>query len=600
MLKFELNSIMSFGRVLEIDLSSRDVKRYTVDSNTVKKYLGGRGIGLYLIYKMGLKVEDVDPYGAENPLIIASGPLCGTRIPMSSRTTAVFKSPLTNRWNYSTVGGSLAAYMRYSGVDILVLKGVSEKPTYIVIEGDSIEFKDASNLWGLDTMETESKLRREYSDSAVITIGPAGENLIPYAIINHEYWREFGREGAGAVMGSKKVKAVIFKPVEKSVGIADESMYKEVLRDLLKKCASPLTAFYREKGTPGAIDIANKLGFFPTYYWTEVRLPNWEDRISWEKVIKERYLVKHEACLYCPVACRKRVRSSKYNIEHDIDYEEVYSIAGLTGVSDMDDVIYLADLIDRMGLDVITLGNVIGFTIYLSKKGVLKEKFEWGDTNAIKELIINTAKRVGLGELTSLGVKNMAEKLNVANEAIHVKGLEPAGYDPRTLKGMALNNAIAERGADHVWSSAYVFDMANNGARRFEVSEAKVKDIMDLEERNTIYDSAILCKFGRGVYDWQSLVNALNAVTGFNYTIDELRDVARRIIILQRYMNKTSIEDDGLPARWFKETVKLNGVECIVKEDEWRYMVSKYYELRGYDDRGIPKEDTLRNLGIIE
>ncbi|MCG2880822.1 MAG: aldehyde ferredoxin oxidoreductase family protein [Vulcanisaeta sp.] len=584
------------GRVLRIDLKRGEVRYDMTDEKIAKSFIGGRGLGLRLIFDMGLDVDSVDPLGPENPLIIATGPLGGTRLPMATRAAAIFKSPLTNRWSYSTVGGTLGAYMKYAGVDAVVITGSSDKPLHIIISDGKVELRDARDLWGLDTVETERAIKREFRDSAVLTIGPAGENRVPYACIGHEHWRQFGRTGGGAVMGSKGIKAITFIPTSKAVDVADDKLYQDLVRSLGKQAVTnPGMAPYRQGGTVRLIDVANNMGFFPSIYWTRVVLPGWEG-ISWEKTLKPRYFIKNGSCLYCPVACHKVVRSS--NGEYDLEYETTMALGGLTGINDPQKLIDLAELADRLGFDTISLGNTIAFLIYLGERGIVKGAPRWGDYDGIRELIINTAYRRGLGELAALGVKAISEKLGVQDLAIHVKGLEPAAYDPRTLKGMILNYAISERGADHLWSSAYAVDIAGQAGGRFATGEEKVRAVMDLEERNALYDSMLLCKFGRALYTWDVIRDALNAVTGFSYTTDELRETARRIIVLHRYMNKTTIEQDKLPPRWFREPVEYEGKKYVVSEEEWFFMVRKYYELRGYDEEGRPKPETLLKLGI--
>jgi len=356
-----------FGNLLRIDLSNETSEWIELDEEYTYKFLGGRGLGLYLIYREGLYKRDVHPLSPDNPLIILSGPLCGTRLPMATRATAVFKSPLTNRWNYSTVGGTLAAKMRYSGVDILYIEGRSDRSMYLYIGGDEIGFYDASDLIGLDTVETEHQLWDKYGRNvAVLTIGPAGENLVPYSLINHEEWRQFGREGGGAVMGSKNLKAIVFKPIKNMVPVSDVDRYKVILRDMVKKSISPLTKSYRSAGTLGLIDVANEMGFFPSYYWEKVVLDGWEN-ISWGGVLEKEYFIKPDACLYCPVSCHRVMRSDG-DKTYDLEYESTMALGGLTGINDPHQIISLCELADRMGLDTISLGNSIAFAIYLERE----------------------------------------------------------------------------------------------------------------------------------------------------------------------------------------------------------------------------------------
>ncbi|GGP20082.1 aldehyde ferredoxin oxidoreductase [Thermocladium modestius] len=583
------------GRIIWVDLSG-SVRIDEVRERDARMFVGGRGLGLKLVMDMGLDVDAVNPYGPENPFILATGPLGGTRIPLATRAAAIFKSPLTNRWSYSTVGGTLGAYMKYSGVDVVVIRGVSAKPIHLIVGDGKVEIKDAGDLWGLDTVETEHAIKREFRDAAVLTIGPAGENGVPYACIGHEEWRQFGRTGAGAVMGSKRIKAITFVPTNKAVQVASDEAYHELVKEFGRLAvANPGMVAYRQGGTVRLIDVGNGMGFFPSIYWTKVVMPHWED-ISWEKSLRTNYFIKNGACLYCPVACHKVVKSS--GGEYDLEYETVMALGGLTGISDPREVIDLAELADRLGFDTVSLGNSVALLMYLGERGLVRGAPSWGDYVGVRQLIIDTAHRRGLGKLVSLGVKALAEELGVPDLAIHVKGLEPAAYDPRTLKGMALNNSISERGADHLWSSAYAIDIAGQGGGRFAVGEEKIRAIMDVEERNALYDSLLLCKFGRAIYSWDAIRNALNAVTGMGYTNDELRNVARRIIVLHRYLNKTTMKQDRLPPRWLREPVEYEGKQYVVAEEEWSYMVRKYYELRGYDEEGKPRRETLEELGL--
>ncbi|WP_291766186.1 aldehyde ferredoxin oxidoreductase family protein [Caldivirga sp. UBA161] len=585
------------GRILRFNLSNGSLSIDNVKESWARLFIGGRGLGLRLIMDMGLKLSDVNPYGPENPLIIATGPLGGTRIPLATRAIALFKSPLNNRWNYSTVGGTLGAYLKYSGLDALVLTGASSKPVYLIVSDGKVEVRDAGELWGLDTVETERALKRSFKDSAVLTIGPAGENKVPYAAINHEEWRQFGRTGGGAVMGSKMIKAIVFLPVSKNVDVANVKEYEDLVKSLGKLAVTnPGEQSLRNGGTVRLIDVGNNMGFFPSIYWTRVVMPGWE-KISWEKVLKPMYLLKNGACLYCPVACHKVVKSSTGG--YDLEYETSMALGGLTGINNPEELIELGELADRLGFDSISLGNSIAFIIYLGEIGIIKDAPKWGDYEGIRRLIIDAAYRRGLGELAALGTKGIGEKLGVGELAIHVKGLEPAGYDPRTLKGMILNNAVSERGADHLWSMAYSIDIAGQGGGRFATGSEKVAAVMDFEERSTLYDSMLLCKFGRYIYDWEAMRNVLNAVTGFNYTISDLKEAAQRIIVMHRYMNGTTIEQDRLPPRWLKEPVVYEGKSYVVTEEEWVGMVKEYYRLRGYDERGVPKPETLVKLGIL-
>ena len=586
-----------FGRLIRVDLSSGRSTVERVPEAEVKAFLGGRGLGLRLGWMTGFR-RGHDPFSPEAPFILASGPLAGTGIPMSSRAVAVFVSPLTMRWSYSTVGGSIAVDMRYAGADVLLVTGRAPRPSYILVEDGRAEVRDASDLWGLGTFEAERRLKDVHGrESSVAVIGPAGENLVRFASINHETWRQFGRTGGGAVMGSKNLKAVVFVPGSFSVKAYDPEATWQLVNEMTERLREGAKS-YRDNGTLGTIDAANGTGFFPSLYWREVRLPGWE-RISWFKALRNLYYVPWKAtCKHCLVACHRLLYSRRYGHVYELEYETTMALAGLTGVADPDELLRLASAVDDLGMDTISAGNALALAAHLREKGTLGQGPRFGDVEGMLRLAEDIAYRRGLGKALAEGVREAARALGAPEEAVEVKGLDPAGYDPRSLKGMVLNYAVSERGADHLWASAYAVDIPGLAGGRQATGEEKVRAVMDLEERNAIYDSAPLCKFGRNSYRWPELVKAINAVTGFGYTEDGLREVARRIIVFHRLINGTTRDEDRLPPRWLRESVEFEGSRLVVTEAEWEGMLGLYYRLRGYDEEGRPKEETLRALGI--
>ncbi len=588
------------GRIHVVDLSNRSLKILELDENTAKLYIGGKGLANKILYDYS--IWNYDPFSPENLLIFASGPLSGTRIPMASRAWAAFRSPLTGILGGSNLGGTLSPLMKYSGVDALVIKGASKEPVYIVVEGDNVEFRNASHLWGLDAIEVEEVLKRDHGrDTAILTIGPAGENLVRFASINHDLWRQFGRTGGGAVMGSKKLKAVVFKPIRRDVDVAKPEELGEYIRNLtLKLLPDPTTKALREGGTPRLVEIANRMGFFPSYYWSKVRVDGWE-RIEWG-YMRQHYFIKAGACLYCSVACHRLVESRKFNVRIDIEYETIFALGGNIGVTDADWIIVFNDLADRLGMDSISLGNVIGFAIELSRKGLIDYKIDWGEPEKVKQLIIDIAYRRGLGEVLAEGVAIASRALGAEHLAVHVKGLEPAAYDPRTLKGMALGYAIAGRGADHLGTMAYAIDIAGRAGGRYSLEKEKVVAVRDMENLGALMDSLLLCKFGRYIYNFQNIAEMLNLVTGYNYTVEQVVEVAERIITLTRLINvKMGVDrsKDQLPQRFY-EPVEFEGKEYKLAREEFEKALNMYYELRGWDERGVPRESKLEELKIME
>jgi aldehyde:ferredoxin oxidoreductase len=490
--------------------------------------------------------------------------------------------------------------MKYTGVDMVIIRGLAEKPLYLIIYERSVEFRDASYLWGRDAIETEEILKKELGrEVSVLTIGPAGENLVRFAMINHDKWRQFGRTGGGAVMGSKKLKAIVFVPERREVQIADPDKYTKFLREFIPRFVKEAgTIALRDGGTPRLVEIANRMGFFPSLYWSQVTIDGWE-KISWDNYRKNHFLGP-AACMFCPAACHRLVETKRYGVRVDIEYETIFALGGNLGITDPDQVIVLNDLADRLGMDTISLGNVIGFAIELSKKGLLKTDLEWGDFEKIKQLVVDIAYRRGLGDLLAEGVARVAKKLNAEDLAVHVKGLEPAAYDPRSLKGMAIGYAIAGRGADHLGTMAYAIDIAGRAGGKESLGEEKIRAIIEFENLGAIMDSLLICKFGRYIYNFQVITDLLNIVTGFDYTVQEVIETSERIVSLTRLINSkmgVNREKDQLPLKWFKP-VKFQDKEYVLTREEFEKALSTYYALRGWDINGLPTEETLKRLDI--
>ncbi len=587
------------NKVLTINLTDQSYKSEELDMHIARMFVGGKGLANYFLYKYG--VWDYEPFSPGNLLVFATGPLGGTPLTMATRAWVGFRSPLTNILGGSNVGGTLGAIMKYTGIDLLIIKGTSRKPTYLMIEDGSVSFYDATHLWGKDAIESEEILWSDHGkDTAVLAIGPAGENLVRYASINHDKWRQFGRTGPGAVMGSKKLKAIVFKPVNKNIKIAYPDKFSEYMKTFNARLSTDGSIkSLREGGTPRLVEIANETGFFPSYYWSKVQVNGWKN-IAWPH-LREHYFLHPAACLYCSAACHRLVESKKFKMRVDIEYETIFALGSNLGIVDPDWIIVFNDLADRLGMDTISLGNVIGFAIELSKRGKLNLNIDWNNPEKVKELIIDIAYRRGVGDLLADGVMRVSERLNAIDLAVHVKGLEPAGYDPRSLKGMALNYAIAGRGADHLGTMAYAIDIAGKAGGRQSLGEEKVRAIIDYENLSALMDSLLLCKFGRYIFNFQVITDFLNMVTGFNYTVEEVINVGERIVTLTRLINNkmgVSRMNDQLPKRWF-EPVQFEDKIFSIAREEFEGALDLYYKLRGWDKNGYPEENTLIKLKLL-
>ena len=586
------------GKFLIIDLNRKNTEEIRYKESLIK-FLGGRGFGVYLIYK-NLPL-DIDPLSPENILIIASGPLNGTRTPLASKVGFFFRSPLTGIFGESYAGGSLPRYPKWVGYDAVIIKGSLEKPGYITLTEDGVEFRDAKELWGLGSIETTNILQKEYgSKAAIVTIGPAGENLVRFACINVDKWRQAGRTGGGAVMGSKKLKAIVFISEDNWIEPANNELYEEVMGYILNQLKEKEgVKRLREYGTPAMAIAANTMGFFPTRYWSSGFFEKWEN-IGPEAIRK--HLVHPHPCWLCPIACGRYVRIETRGgvIEMDgPEYETVFALGGLICVDNLPDLVYLNYLADDLGLDTISLGNVIGFAIEASKRKKIHIKVDYGNTEAIINLIKMIAYRRNEGNILAEGVARASQQLGLEDIAIHVKGLEPAGYDPRRLKGMILAYATSPRGACHLRMMAYYVDLRKLAGDPSELSERKIEKLVEFEDFMTAYDSMILCKFGRDIYTLEVIWKLYNAVTGANI---EFADFLKSLSLIRSLIQEINIrmgvtaKSDTLPKRFLEEEIRdPEGNQYRISQHEVESAISIYYRKRGFNEQGIPLERVNEN-----
>lgn len=589
-----------YGHLQWIDLSSGDQRREPIPDDLAWNFVGGKGLGAKLLYD--LTNEKTDPLSPDNPLIFAIGPFTGTAVPYSGKGTFVFRSPQTGIIGESVVGGTFGAAFRWVGYTALVITGRAEKPVYLVVSEDEVEVKDASHLWGKTVYETEDMLRKEYGRSSVASIGPAGENLVKFAAIGNEKWRQAGRTGGGAVMGSKRLKAIVIDYDTLKWDAADPDGVRRYTSEIISRAREELKSYF-EKGTPGLVELANEWGFFPSYYWSKGSVENW-DRIAWEAIEKEVF-VHARGCFGCPTPCGRysRVSEGKYRSEVELEYETIYSIGGLAAVTDIKAIVWLNDLIDALGMDTITLGNVFGFAIEAYKRGKLDPgfKLDYNEPESLYELTKMIAERRGIGDVLAEGVKVAAEKLGLEDLAVHVKGLEPAGYDPRTLKSMILTYGVSSRGACHLRLVGYFADIRGLGGDRNSITREKTDVLADLEEKGVLEDSFVICKFTRTLIDWEQMAKYYTLITGRETGIEHLKEAARRIINLTRMYNVrlgVRRKDDRLPRRLLRESFVHQGEERRITEEEQERFLNYYYELRGWDKEGVPKKEVLMKYGL--
>ncbi|MCS7280955.1 MAG: aldehyde ferredoxin oxidoreductase family protein [Desulfobacterota bacterium] len=578
-----------FGRILFINLTERTYKVREIGREIYRHVLGGKGLATYLLLEEN--PSGIDPLSPQNKLVIALGPVQDTPIWGSSRYGVFTKSPLTGLYAESYSGGRVAESMSKTGYDAFVLEGSSTFPVFLEISDKEVIFRDAKDIWSYDTFKSEDEIRRriERKDAGVIVIGPAGENLVKFASIVNNYWRCAGRTGTGCVLGSKKVKGLAFYG-SKRRPVAYPEEVKELSKRWLKEGKNmPFVRAFKTFGTPGLVSIINSVGAFPSYYWHTGELDGWES-ISAE-ALHMNFNVRARACSKCFIACGRytQVTDGKYaglKIEGP-EYETIYAFGGLCGIKSLEDIIFLNDICDRLGMDSISAGNLVGLTIEASRMGKIKEKIDYGETEKIAELLIKIAKREGIGEILAEGVKFAAKEWNLEDIAIHVKGLEPGGYDPRYFKGMALTYATSDRGACHMRST--VFRAELSGIISPHDIDKKAEVMIDFEDRHILKDSLIVCRFYRDIYMWDEISEIIKATFGESFGKEDLKKVASSIRDMVRLFNLREGMGDGedtLPTRFFTEPIGKG--EYVLKRDDFERMLKDYYRIRGWDERGRP------------
>jgi len=590
---------MTYGKILYIDLNNEKYREIKIDAGVIRSFIGGKGLGAYLLYKM-LK-KNIDPLSPDNMLMFLTGPLTGTEYPTSGRITVVTKSPLTNLFNDSHAGGYFGPELRKAGYDGVIIYGKSEEPTYIWIS-DDIEFRDARHLWGADIEKTVKVIRDETDPRAhIASIGPAGENLVRFASINidkdSDPWRSgiAGRGGPGAVMGSKNLKAIAVKGYKKIELYDKEGFHRVAVERMRKVNKDKFLRIRRQIGTSYWVDPMNAFGILPSYNFQRGYI---DDAVGLYGTYLRDFVKRIVSCYNCPISCGKIVSRDGSDVK--VEYEGIALLGSNNGIRDVLDVADAMKLCNTLGLDAISTGNVIGFIMECRERGLIDEGPRFGDKDGQLKLIKMIAYRRGIGDLLADGVKRASEVIGRGSHkfAMHVKGLELPGYEPRSSWGMALAYATSDRGGCH--QRAWTTKAELTGVlKRFSI-EGVADYVKRTQDERAAAFSLIVCDF---LPDYD--ITALKYAVGLEYDLNEYLKVGERIWNLTRLFNireaGVSREDDSLPARVFEDPLPLppKGDKYIrlLKED-FNKMLDEYYKLRGWDSNGIPTESKLNELGL--
>jgi aldehyde:ferredoxin oxidoreductase len=581
-----------FGRALVVDVEDHEARStpLALDEAVLRAYLGGVGLGTWLLHR--LAPAGVDPLAPDAPLAFVFSPLVGTPLTTSAKFAVVAKSPLTGLLTDALASSRFAIAGKLTGNDAIVVRGRAAALSVLLVDGDGARLEAAPELAGLSAARAEAAVRERFGRGwQTAAIGPAGERQVRFATISHD-GRHAGRGGLGAVLGAKNLKAVLVRSATR-VDVADPPAVLAAAKDLRTRSFGPATAKYRELGTLANLLAFNAVSTLPTRNFTAATFDG-AHRLAAEELHELRGVARN-SCASCSIGC-EHIYSRKGGGSQRMEYENVFALGPLCGVSDPDDVFAASARCDELGLDTISAGGTIAWAMECAERGLIDAPWlRFGDGTALLRAVDLIGAKEGLGALLAQGSRRAAEVVGQGSIAFapQVKGMELPGYEPRTLHAMALGLAVNARGADHNRSGAYEADLSGEHDR-LNGGAAHAAATVGTEDKAAVMDSMILCKFLRGVFDdpfaeWAAL---LSVVTGWAVDAAELHATAQRIVLAKRVYNLregATAADDTLPPRLLETPLELgSGRVAALSAERLRAMVAYYYVERGLDPQGRP------------
>jgi len=580
-------------RYLRIDLTLGTAEAVPLETEFLRRYLGGSGLGTALLLREGTAA--VDPLSPQAAIAFAFSPLVGSPLTTSAKFAVVSKSPLTERINDSLASSGFALAGKKTGHDAIVLTGEAREPSIVVVDDDRVRIEPAGDLWGLSNREALSRLRERYgTDFQIATIGPAGEQRVRFATISHD-GRHAGRGGSGAVLGAKNVKALVVRGSQRC-GWAEPEKLVALAKQLSDKSFGPATAKYRELGTATNLLTFNRLNVLPTRNFQQGNFAGAAE-ISPEQLSATRERTR-SSCAACTIGCEHVYGLQKGGGSVRLEYENLFALGPLCAIDDSEVVLQASQLCDELGLDTISAGGTIAFAMECVERGLLDEPWlRFGDGAALLNALELIARREGVGGRLAEGSRRLAWSIghNTIDFAPQVKGLEIPGYDPRGLQTMALGFAVGTRGADHNRSGAYEVDFSEAVDRRHVEPSAALLAI-ETEDKAALMDSLILCKFLRGVFVdfFAEGAEMLRLVTGWDVDAAELRETARRIVTARKRFNILAgwtPAEDTLPARMLRQPIPEDP-QAQLSPERLTALVQAYNTARGWTPDGwLPAEE---------
>lgn len=581
------------NNVLRVDLTKKGATTEPLRMDWAEKYIGSKGLAIKYLYEE-LK-PGTDPLSPDNKLLLMTGPMTGTPIPCSGKLSISAKSPATGTINDCSIGGHSALNIKYAGYDAIVFEGKLSAPGYILIEDNKVQFKDAADLWGKGSHETEAILADKYGhDYSVLSIGPAGENLVIMACINSDYYRQAGRGGIGAVMGSKNLKAIVIKGTG-GVKVPDiVNATKKITEILQEDTLQEDNTFVYDFGTTAFLEACNDGGILPKKNFSDATDEEWT-KYNGEVLLEKR--AGKRGCGSCGLGCGNFLKFGDAICEGP-EYESIAVAGPNAGVTDPEAIVKFNEIADDMGLDTISAGDTINYAMEMTEKGVHDFGIKFGDKEKYLDYLKLMARREGVGADLALGVKELTKKYGGEDFALHVKGLEFPQYEPRGSWGMSLAYAVSDRGACHMRAYAPNEEVFAASIPPY-TAEGKGEMVYNLAEFNAVKFSLCICDFW-ATLSMERMAELMTLVTGKEWTEQDMKDVGRRVINIARAFNQRegfSRKDDTIPKRLVNEALSSGpAAGQKIPQEAFEDMLDQYYDVLGWDRNGMIPEIILCQL----
>lgn len=581
------------NQVLRINLSDLTYKVEALNMDWAEKYIGSKGLAIRYLYDE-LK-PGIDPLGKDNKLLLTTGPLTGTPVPCSGKLSIAAKSPATGTINDCSIGGHAALKIKYAGYDMVIFEGTLDKPGYVVIENDKVTFEDASSLWGKGSHDAEKELSDKYGhEFSYLSIGPAGENMVPMSCINSDYYRQAGRGGIGAVMGSKKLKAIAVK----GTGTVEIPNIKEgtdkIINILKEDVLQEDNTFIFDCGTTAFLEACNDGGILPKNNFSDTTDEDWT-KYNGDELLKS--LEGKRGCGSCGLGCGNYLKIGNAICEGP-EYESIAVAGPNAGVSDPEAIVKFNEVADNMGLDTISAGDTIIWAMEMTEKGLHDFGIKFGDKDKMIEYLELIAKREGIGADLADGVKKASERFGGEDFAMQAKGLEYPQYEPRGSWGMSLAYAVSDRGACHMRAYAPNVEVFEAAAPPY-TAEGKGQMVKDLGVFNGVKFSLCICDFWATIGEAR-MAELMTIVTGRDWTEEEMNEVGERVLNIGRAFNQRegfNRKHDTMPKRLANEALKSGAAAGQkIPQEAFDDMLNQYYEVMGWDNNGMLPQSLIDSL----